>query len=158
MSREHIIPLSTQATGLLEDLAKRERNIVPDNLVFTSLSSKKRPYCISAPLLAIRRMGYSTAELSIHGFRSSFSTLSMESELWDAELIEMCLAHVQQNKVRAAYNRSRRLEERSKLMQWWPDSLDEWETKEVSKDERSILKLPFPFGIGGFSFKTSSGI
>jgi hypothetical protein len=40
------------------------------------------------------------------------------------ELIELQLGHVQANKVRAAYDRSQRLEERRSLMQAWSDYLD----------------------------------
>jgi hypothetical protein len=36
----------------------------------------------------------------------------------------LCLAHLERNKVRRAYNRSERWPERVALMQWWADHLD----------------------------------
>ena len=41
------------------------------------------------------------------------------------DVIEACLAHGEQNTVRAAYNRAEYKEERRKLMQGWADYLDE---------------------------------
>lgn len=40
------------------------------------------------------------------------------------DLIELQLAHVERNKIRAAYNRAQRLAERRLLMQQWADFLD----------------------------------
>jgi hypothetical protein len=40
------------------------------------------------------------------------------------ELIELQLAHVERNTVRAAYNRAQRLAERREMMQRWGDYLD----------------------------------
>jgi hypothetical protein len=39
-------------------------------------------------------------------------------------VIELQLAHKERNKVRAAYNRAQRLDERRKMMQAWADYLD----------------------------------
>ena len=47
------------------------------------------------------------------------------SELnYHSEVIERQLAHADQNKVRAAYQRSPLLEERRRMMQHWADWLD----------------------------------
>jgi len=43
---------------------------------------------------------------------------------WHPDLIELQLAHAERNKVRAAYNRAQRLDERRKMMKAWPDYLD----------------------------------
>lgn len=42
----------------------------------------------------------------------------------DSEVIELCLDHRERNKVKGAYNRSLRLEDRSYLMNWWSDFID----------------------------------
>jgi hypothetical protein len=44
---------------------------------------------------------------------------------WPLEAIELQLAHSEGNKVRAAYNRAARMDERRALMQAWADCLDE---------------------------------
>ena len=43
---------------------------------------------------------------------------------WHPDLIELQLAHAECNKVRAAYNRAQRLDERRKIMQAWGDYLN----------------------------------
>jgi len=58
-----------------------------------------------------------------HGFRSMASTCLNELG-WHPDLIELQLAHAERNKVRAAYNRAQRLDERRKMMQAWGDYLD----------------------------------
>jgi hypothetical protein len=58
-----------------------------------------------------------------HGFRSMASTL-LNEQGWHPDLIELQLAHAERNKVRDAYNRAQRLDERRKMMQAWADYLD----------------------------------
>ena len=72
---------------------------------------------------ALRRLGYSNQEMTGHGFRSVASTL-LNEQGWHPDLIELQLAHAERNKVRAAYNRAQRLDERRKMMQAWADYLD----------------------------------
>jgi len=58
-----------------------------------------------------------------HGMRSLFSTIANEHG-HDPDHIERQLAHVERNKVRAAYHRATYVVERARLMQWWADYLD----------------------------------
>jgi integrase len=58
-----------------------------------------------------------------HGFRACASTI-LNEQGWRSDVIERQLAHVERNKVRAAYNRSEYLPERRKMMQAWADYLD----------------------------------
>ena len=57
-----------------------------------------------------------------HGFRTMASTL-LNEQGWHPDLIELQLAHAERNKVRAAYNRAQRLDERRKMMQAYADYL-----------------------------------
>lgn len=61
--------------------------------------------------------------MSIHGFRSMASTRLNEMG-FRAEVIEMQLAHVEENRVRAAYNRAQYLEERRIMMHKWANYID----------------------------------
>jgi integrase len=72
---------------------------------------------------ALRRMGYSTEEMTGHGFRSLASTC-LNEQGYHPDLIELQLAHAERNQVRAAYNKAQRLPERRKMMQVWADYLD----------------------------------
>jgi hypothetical protein len=47
---------------------------------------------------------------------------------WPPEIIELQLAHRIRNQVAAAYNRSARIGERTKMMQQWADYLDNLRT------------------------------
>ncbi len=58
-----------------------------------------------------------------HGFRALASTC-LNEQGFPPDVIELQLAHAERNKVRAAYNRAQRLEERRKMMQSWADYLD----------------------------------
>lgn len=72
---------------------------------------------------ALRRLGYSSEEHTGHGFRSMASTL-LNEQGFAPDIIELQLAHVETNRVRAAYNRAKRLAERREMMQAWSDYLD----------------------------------
>ncbi|MFV0422767.1 tyrosine-type recombinase/integrase [Oleidesulfovibrio sp.] len=61
--------------------------------------------------------------MTVHGFRAMASTL-LNEQGYDPDIIERQLAHVETNKVRAAYHRTQYLDERRKVMQEWADLLD----------------------------------
>jgi hypothetical protein len=68
-----------------------------------------------------------------HGFRGLASTLLHENE-FEAEHIELQLAHQKRNKVAAAYNHAKYLMERKAMIQWWADYLD----AQLAKGRQSI--------------------
>jgi integrase len=120
MGEPHLVPLSTQAITLLEELHKHTGE---GRLLFPSLRSKARPISDNTLNAALRRLGYSGDEQTAHGFRSIASTRLNELG-FAPDVIELQLAHAERNKVRAAYNRAERLAERRKMMQAWADYLD----------------------------------
>jgi integrase len=68
-------------------------------------------------------MGYKGIATA-HGFRALFSTVANEAG-WKPDAIERQLAHMERNKIRAAYHRSTYTDDRKKMMQWWADYIDE---------------------------------
>jgi len=120
MDREHVVPLSTQAVAILRDLGRFTGDA---GLVFKSPAKRGKPLNGNTLLLALRRMGYAAGQLTIHGFRSTFSTWAHESG-YDTRVIELALSHVDKNAVRAAYDHSTRLDERRLLLQAWADTID----------------------------------
>ena len=74
---------------------------------------------------ALRRLGYTTEEMTAHGFRATASTLLNESGKWSADAIERALAHGDEDKVRGAYHRGQHWQERVLMAQWWSDHLDQ---------------------------------
>jgi integrase len=74
---------------------------------------------------ALRRLGYDKTELTIHGLRSTASTLLNESGKWHADAIERQLAHQEANEIRGAYTHAAEFwQERVRMMRWWADDLD----------------------------------
>ena len=119
----HVVPLSNQSLGILDELRTINRD---SGFVFPSPRGRTRPMSNAAMLSAVRDMGYNTDEMTIHGFRAMAST-NLENMGYDSRLIELQLAHKDQNKIREAYKRNTHLimlDERAKMMQAWSDWLD----------------------------------
>jgi integrase len=68
-------------------------------------------------LMLLHRMGRD--DLTVHGFRSTFSDWAAERMACLREVVEMALAHVIENKVEAAYRRGDLFEKRRQLMDAW---------------------------------------
>lgn len=122
MRRPHEVPLSKQALEVLRTVWPLTRD---DNLVFPSVRSWRRPLSENSFNSVLRRLGYGTDEMCAHGFRASASTILNERGN-DPRVIEAALAHVDQNEVRRAYNRSQYWDGRVKLLQDWAGLLNEF--------------------------------
>lgn len=120
MDELHIVPLARQVVELFREIQPLTGD---GRLVFPALHTTLRPISENTLNMALRRMGYSKDQMVSHGFRSMASTL-LNEQGWHPDLIELQLAHQERNKVRAAYNRAQRLDERRKMMQAWADYLD----------------------------------
>lgn len=122
MRKDHLVPLSTQSIAILEDL----RTLTgPEGYVFPSIRSRKRPMSDNTINAGLRRLGYSTHEMTAHGFRAMASTLLNESGKWHPDAIERALAHGDSDRIRAAYHRGAHWKERVAMAQWWSDHLDQ---------------------------------
>lgn len=118
MKEEHIVPLSTQVLSLLEEIKELTGRF---NLVFPGSHDSKKSMSENTLTYAIRkRLGF---DATAHGFRTTASTTLNESG-FRVDVIERQLAHGDRNKIRAAYNRSQYLAERTEMMQWYSDYLD----------------------------------
>jgi integrase len=120
MRATHIVPLSTQAISILQELETLTGN---SPYVFPSIRTLRRPMSDNTVLGALRRLGYSKDEMTGHGFRSMASTL-LNEQGWNRDAIERQLAHAERNNIRAAYNYAEYLSERRKMMQHWADYLE----------------------------------
>lgn len=120
MKRAHIVPLSRQSIKVFEEV---EMITSHGKYVFPSERSAARPMSNNTVNAALRRMGYAKEEMTGHGFRSMAST-NLNEMGYHPDHIEKQLAHVETNKVRAAYNHAEYMPERKKMMQAWADYLD----------------------------------
>lgn len=114
MNKEHIIPLSHQAVMMLreiQDLGLSKEFVFPGR-------DYQRPINRESARMALNRLGLDT---TAHGLRALASTTLNESGLFRSDVVEAALAHVDQDKVRAAYNRAEYLKERREMLQWWAD-------------------------------------
>lgn len=118
--RQHIIPLSDWAIELLNEL-KALTGHTP--YLFPSRTKTDGYISENTANKIINNMGYK-GMATPHGFRSLASSV-LNEQGFNPDAIERQLAHVEDNKIRAAYNRTDYLEERKKFMQWYSDYLRE---------------------------------
>ncbi|MBK3744150.1 tyrosine-type recombinase/integrase [Paraburkholderia aspalathi] len=116
MRDPHVVPLSRQALAALEQLKPLSSGSA---YLFPSLSSNLKPMGMSTPNVVFARMGYGD-RFTPHGIRATASTW-LNNRGVRADVIERQLAHVERNRVRAAYNRADYWPERVPAMQLWAD-------------------------------------
>ena len=121
MQEPHLVPLSRQAVEILRELQPLTGR---GRYVFPGARTNGRPMSENAVLAAMRRMGYTKDEMTGHGFRALARTILDEVLGVRVELIEHQLAHAVKDPLGRAYNRTKHLPERRKMMQQWADYLD----------------------------------
>ena len=122
MRKAHHVPLSQQAVKLFREVMTASG---PTGYVFPSIRTRLRPMSENTINAGLRRLGYTSDEMTAHGFRAMASTLLNESGRWHPDAIERALAHADDDKVRAAYHRGAHWKERVEMAQWWSDYLDQ---------------------------------
>ena len=127
----HIIPLSTQALTILNELqllTGRHR------YVFPSARGASRPLSENGVRTALRTMGYDNTQMTAHGFRAMARTLLDEVLGFRIDWIEHQLAHAVKDANGRAYNRTKHLPQRAEMMQRWADYLDQLRTAALTSN------------------------
>jgi integrase len=118
--REHRVPLSDAACAVLEKVRPfalmTDAKPDPAAPVFPG-PRRALPMSNMTMLMLLRRM--KRADLTAHGFRSTFSDWAAERTAYAREVVEMALAHAVENRVEAAYRRGDLFEKRRRLMADW---------------------------------------
>ncbi len=117
----HLVPLAPQAVAILKELQPLTSRGVH---VFAGRDPRK---CMSDATVnaALRRMGYDTkTEMTGHGFRAMARTILHEELKVDREVIEHQLAHAVPDALGTAYNRTKFIKDRRRMMDLWADYLD----------------------------------
>jgi integrase len=109
--REHRVPLSDAAVGIL----KRMQEIRQNDYIFPG--ERRAMLSNMAFLMLLRRMDH--ADLTTHGFRSTFRTWAAECTRYAREIAEAALAHVVGDATEQAYQRGDMFDKRRKLMDAW---------------------------------------
>jgi integrase len=119
--RPFVVPMTPQAIRLLEELRPLTGR---GRYLFPSARSNERPMSSMAILAALRRMGYTTDEMTGHGVRAMARTITHEVLGFAPEVIEEQLAHRKSGPLGGAYDRTTHMPERRRLMREWADYLD----------------------------------
>jgi integrase len=118
--KEHRVPLSERALAIVAEM--RPLGCATDGQdatdAFTFPGGKRgRPLSNMAFLMLLRRM--KRADLTAHGFRSTFRDWAAERTNFPSEVAEMALAHTVSSKVEQAYRRGNMFERRRCMMAAW---------------------------------------
>jgi integrase len=105
--REHRVPLSAQAVEILGGMPRTGDHVFPSDRVGRT---------DSAMLQVVKHI---RREVTMQGFRSSFSDWAAERTNFPREVVEMALAHAIGDKVEAAYRRGDLFEKRRRPMNEW---------------------------------------
>ena len=110
--RPHRVPLSNQAIALLKNLPRLDGS---DLIFWAPRGGQLSDMTLTAVL---RRL---SVEATTHGFRSTFRNWAAERTNYPREIAETALAHINGDRVEAAYLRTDHFERRARLMQEWAD-------------------------------------
>lgn len=120
--RPHFVPLAPKAVEVLRDIEPLSGR---GRYVFPSLLTGERPMSENTVNTALRRMGFTSDEMTAHGFRAMARTLMVERLPGiDPNVIEAQLAHMKSGPLGAAYDRAEYMEQRRRLMVEWAVYLD----------------------------------
>lgn len=118
-----VVPLSNQAFNLLKEIEPVTRH--KSKYIFPAVHTVLKPMSENTMRQALMRLGYTSDEHTIHGFRATARTLLVEKLKYDEQLVEMQLGHRVRDMHGRAYNRTTFIDERTEMMQAWADYLDE---------------------------------
>ena len=121
MKEPHIIPLASQAIAILKELQPITGR---GKYVFPSARGASRPLSDNGVRTALRTLGYTNDQISPHGFRAMGRTILDEVLNFPVDWIEHQIAHSVKDANGRAYNRTKHLPQRKKMMQAWADYLD----------------------------------
>lgn len=124
--RPHFVPLAPQAVAVLKGIRPLTGH---GQYVFPSLRTGERPMSENTINAALRRLGYSSDEMTAHGFRAMARTLMVERLPGiHPDVIEAQLAHGKSGPLGAAYDRAEFMDQRRSMMTAWADYLDKLRT------------------------------
>ncbi len=116
MRRPHIIPLSTQALAIIEQIRAMTGQFP---LLFPGRNDPSKTMSEASINQIFKRIGY-TGRVTGHGFRHTMSTV-LHEQGYNTAWIETQLAHVDKNAIRGTYNHAQYLDGRREMLQWYAD-------------------------------------
>lgn len=125
---DHTVPLPRSVVARLKEW---QRITGGSGFVFKSDRSKTGHISVEALEKCYRETLKLRNKHVPHGWRAAFSTNANDAinnageRQFEADVVEACLDHVSNNKVRAAYDRGKRWNARCELMKWWAGQLQQ---------------------------------
>ncbi|WP_320740106.1 tyrosine-type recombinase/integrase [Enterobacter sp. 241F3] len=116
MRHPHIIPLSTQALTIIEQIRAMTGQFP---LLFPGRNDPSKTMSEASINQVFKRIGY-TGRVTGHGFRHTMSTV-LHEQGYNTAWIETQLAHVDKNAIRGTYNHAQYLDGRREMLQWYAD-------------------------------------
>lgn len=114
--KEHRVPLGPRALEILGNVEKLRGK---GDWIFPG-PRKGKPFSNMAMLMLLK-VRMDRADLTVHGFRSSFRDWAGERTAFPREVAEAALAHIVGDEVERAYRRGDALDKRRKLMLAWEE-------------------------------------
>jgi integrase len=111
---EHRVPLAPRVVELLREMQERRAS----EYVFSGIRVGA-PLSNMSMLKLLGLMG--CGDLTVHGFRSTFTDWAHEQTSFPGVVIDIALAHKVSDKVEAAYRRGDLFNQRRELMEAWAD-------------------------------------
>lgn len=126
--KPHFVPLSRQVVDVLREAQALTGNS-GGQYVFPAYRNYDKKASENVISNALANMGEERwkGKQSGHGFRRLARTAWGESGKWSFESMEKQLAHTVANATVGAYDKAELIDERSKMLQWWADQVDELE-------------------------------
>jgi len=127
----HTVPLARQTVGVLTLLHRftgSGRHVFPGRTASRVMSGNTVNH-------ALRTMGWGPETVTGHGFRATARTMLHETLGFSPDAIEAQLGHAVPDRLGSAYNRTKHLDERTRMMQAWADYLEKLTGKEVAASQ-----------------------
>jgi len=134
--REHRVPLSDRALAILEKMQTHRQD--DDSFVFPGEKAGKS-VSNNAVLKPLQRM--KRDDITMHGFRSTFSDWAAEQTSYPNHIVEIALAHSEGDKVAAAYRRTDLFAKRRRLMAEWARYATDATADSSADSERIVVSI-----------------
>ena len=123
VDEEHIVPLSPGALSLMKMIKAMPLDIERDSPFL--FPSPRKPMKLAISDTSVTNVSKKLMDgITLHGWRSTFEDWAAEYTDFHDSVIDAAMAHKQEDAVKAAYRRTKFLEQRLELMTQWNDFLE----------------------------------
>ena len=130
--RQHVVPMPSQLIDILQEL--EPLTFAGSNSLILTGRGQEGFLAENTLRMALHRLGH---RVTVHGMRSLLTDVLSENG-FSPDWIEIQLDHQERNRVRAAYLRTKFIDQRTVMMQWFAD----WcESSGTEKQHANVVKM-----------------